>query len=127
MGKINGVAPTLQSNNAEIKQWLLNRGISAFKRLAGPPFADLSEFESLPTFTVMQNYMSDVHWAGENNRCSFARLILKCDEPMCNKCSDMLELAIQPKRDIVQFQIWYHWDDETCAFCGGLCHDEIPF
>lgn len=114
----------------EARKMLLERGIFAFKCLAGslPQKTDL--IDNLPTFSVQLNGMGEYRYDrnGKKTPYRMARLTLKCDEPLCRYCADYLELFFQPNRAMWQIAFVPHWNYETCCLCGGVCDDdEIPF
>lgn len=115
----------------EAREMLLKRGISALMALAGSlpqKEPDFSKFDDLPTFSV---YHNNQFW-NKNYPCilySYS-LWLKCDEPLCCDCCDMLELFTQPTMSgylrTVHFMAWYD-DKSVCVCCDKVCRDDIPF
>lgn len=114
----------------EARAMLQKRGILAFRAIAGmiPHKTDL--IDNLPTFRVVSNYVETyTHYSlFRARKYEMARLLLKCNEPMCSYCADYLELFFQPNRAMWQIRFVPHWNDETCCLCGGGCFDDdIPF
>lgn len=114
----------------EARAMLLERGIFAFKCLAGmiPQKTDL--IDNLPTFSVSFN---NAHYYPGNRHITLYKLWLRCDEPMCNLCADNLELFLQPNDHTLKRQFRFvHFiphlnDNDICCLCGNVCYDVIPF
>ena len=127
--KINGITQIISASDDDVKEYLLKRGISAFMRAAGAMQSkvELSEFDDLPTFSVVSNERRNAYWSNREPQMHYYVLWIKCDEPMCNNCTDLLELAVQPKRLVIQFKVLAHNNDEKCVFCDGMCDDRLHF
>lgn len=115
----------------EARSMLLKRGIQAFKTVAGSlpqKEPEISKFGDLPMFRAFHN--SQV-WDEDYEFVQYSYSVwLQCEEPMCEICCDMLEIAIQPviatNFRYVRIVAWYD-DKSLCACCGEVCRDDIPF
>lgn len=118
---------SLPTTYHDLKKW----AIAHFRVKAGYILPKMPlEFDDLPSFYVFHNQYMIVSQNHSHSRhiAKYAQLWLKCNEPMCYRCADGLELLLQPNREFVQIRIQAHYSGKICSFCGMVCDDdEFPF
>jgi hypothetical protein len=115
----------------EARSMLLERGILAFKTLAGSLPQETHENYDLPRFRAKNiDVVKIIHRKMNYKRMRYDVIefgtrhvmSIECQESLCYDCSKAISRYL-----CGNVHVCYNWSNEVCCMCAGMCDDTIPF